>query len=79
MEKLLQHAASLAPSDRLLLASRLIQSVRDEMPKSKIKVKWEDALGLLNYPALGEDAQMYISRSRRADDQQRYLSIRDGE
>jgi hypothetical protein len=68
MDQLLQRAARLTPSERLLLASRLIQSVRNEMPSRKSKRKWKDAAGLLQYPALGEDAQAYISRSRRADD-----------
>ena len=79
MDQLLQRAARLIPSERLLLASRLIQSVRNEMPSRPSRLKWKDAAGLLPYPALGEDAQSYISRSRRADDDHRAQIIRDGE
>jgi hypothetical protein len=79
LEQLLQRAARLTPSERLLLASRLIQGVRNEMPSRHPQRKWKDAEGMLSYPALGEDAQSYISRSRHEDDNHRYLSIRDGE
>lgn len=80
VDQLLQRAASLTPSERLLLASRLIQEVRSEMTSRQPRVvKWKDAAGLLQYPALGDDAQAYISRSRRADDDRRAKIIRDGE
>lgn len=79
LDQLLQSAASLSASERLLLASRLIQSVRNEMPSHHSKRKWKDAMGLLQYPALGEDAQTYINRSRREDDDRRSRIIRDGE
>ena len=76
LDQLLQRAARLTPSERLLLASRLIQGVRNEMPSRQSQRKWKDAAGLLQYPALGEDAQAYISRSRRADDSHRAQVIR---
>lgn len=79
MDQLLQRAARLTPSERLLLASRLIQSVRNEMPSRQPHLKWKDAMGLLQYPAFGEDAQSYINRSRHSDDDHRTQIIRDGE
>ena len=79
MDQLLQNAAKLSPSERLLLASQLIQSVRNEISSHHPRLKWKDAAGLIPYPALGEDAQIYISRSRRADDEHREQIIRDGE
>ena len=79
IEQLLQHAAKLTPSERLLLAARLIQGVRDEIPTHRSKRKWKDAIGLLIYPALEEDAQVYISRTRRAQDSHRAHVIREEE
>jgi hypothetical protein len=79
LEQLLQRAAKLTPSERLLLAARLIQGVRKEIPPHQSRRKWKDAAGLLSYPALGEDAQVYISRTRRAQDNHRALMIRDEE
>jgi hypothetical protein len=79
IDQLLEHASRLTPSERLLLASRLIQGVRNEMPSHQSQRKWKDVAGLLQYPALGEDAQAYFSRSRRADTERRIKIIRDGE
>jgi hypothetical protein len=79
IDQLLQHAAELTPSERLLLAARLIQGVRDEIPAQKSKRKWKDAMGLLKYPILEEDAQAYISRTRRAQDNHRAHVIREEE
>ena len=79
IDQILKRAGKLTPSERLLLASRLIQGVRNEIPAGKRHKKWQDAAGLLKYPALGEDAQTYISRSRKADDDHRSWVIRDGE
>ena len=79
IDQLLKRARKLTPSERLLLANRLIQDVRNDTPAHKPSRKWKDALGLLPYPALGMDAQIYISRGRRADDDARAQVIRDGD
>jgi hypothetical protein len=79
IDQLLKRAGKLTPSERLLLASRLIQGVRHDMPaRKKNRRKWSDILGLLPYPALGMDAQLYISRSRSDDSNRRARVIRDG-
>jgi len=77
IDEILKRANKLTPSERLLLASRLIQGVRSDLPSRKSRWKWRDAAGLLPYPALGEDAQSYISRARRADNEHRSRVIRD--
>lgn len=79
VNQLLKNANELPPSERLLLASRLIQGVRNELPGGKSPYKWNDAAGLLPYPAFGEDAQAAISRSRQEEDVRRSRTIRDGE
>jgi hypothetical protein len=78
VDQILKRAGDLTISERLLIASRLIQGVRNEMPARKPRRKWRDAAGLLTYPALGEDAQTYISRQRRDDDSRRARVIREG-
>jgi hypothetical protein len=79
IDQLLKRAGKLTPSERLLLASRLIQGVRHGTPAhKKIRRKWSDVAGLLPYPALGMDAQLYISRSRSNDGIHRARVIRDG-
>ena len=68
IDQIMKRAGKLTPSERLLLASRLIQGVRNDIPaRKKTRRKWCDAAGLLPYPALGMDAQLYISRSRNDD------------
>ena len=78
IDQILKRADKLTPSERLLLASRLIQGVRSGMPARKPHRKWRDVVGLLPYPALGMDAQQYISKSRRDDDGRRARVIMDG-
>ncbi len=78
IDQLLKRAGKLTPSERLLLASRLIQGVRSDLPSRKSRRKWRDAVGLLPYPALGMDAQAYISKSRRDGEARRSRTIRDG-
>jgi hypothetical protein len=82
IDQILKRAYKLTPSERLLLANRLIQGVRSDVNtsarKRRIRRKWRDAIGLLPYPALGIDAQLYISRSRSEDGLQRVRVIRDG-
>jgi len=78
IDQILKRAGNLTPAERLLIASRLIQSVRSEMPARKSRRKWRDAAGLLPYPALGMDAQLYISRARSDDSDRRKRVIRNG-
>jgi hypothetical protein len=64
----LKQAARLTPVERLILASRLIEGVRQEIPAQNGKpLKWRHLRGMLPYPAYGEDAQTYITRVRRED------------
>ena len=79
IDQLIKRAGKLTPSERLLLASRLIQGVRQDMPaQKKMRRKWGDIQGLLPYPALGMDAQLYISNSRSDDSHRRARVIQDG-
>lgn len=78
IDQIMKRAGKLTPSERLLLASRLIQGVRSNLPSRKTRRKWSDVSGLLPYPALGMDAQTYISQYRREDDSRRAQVIRDG-
>jgi hypothetical protein len=68
IENVLKEASRLTPAERLTLASRLIDGVRQEIPAKNGKpLKWQRLRGMLPYLAFGEDAQAYISRARRED------------
>jgi hypothetical protein len=60
----------------LRLAEHLAQLTRQNLPTAAPRRKWEDLIGLLPYPALGEDAQAYISRTRREGDAHREQVLR---
>ena len=44
----------------------------------KARRKWRDVRGLLPYPALGEDAQAWVTRTRREGDEHREQLLRRG-
>jgi len=79
MDQLLQRAARLNPLGASLAGQPVDSECAQRNAVTSIAPEVERCAGLLPYPALGEDAQSYISRSRRADDDRRAQIIRDGE
>ena len=68
IENILKQATQLTPAERLILASRLINGVTQEISvKNGKPLKWRHLRGMLPYTAYGEDAQAYITRVRRED------------
>jgi len=79
LEQLIKQSERLTSSERLILVQHLIAKVQKEIPEKKISRKWSELIGIIPYPALNEDAQTYISRSREYDNTHRAQIIRDGE
>jgi len=71
LEELIKQTDQLSPADRLLLASHLIESVRQAMPAEARRggLKWRDIRGMAKPSMFGEDAQAYITRARHEDTQ----------
>jgi hypothetical protein len=67
-------AARLSPEDRLRLAQELDQSV--ERPAKGPPAQWADVAGSVPHPLCGEDAQAWVSRSRREDDERAEADLR---
>jgi hypothetical protein len=67
LQKLLEQTEQLTTAERLTLAARLIEDARRQIPGAapEPQITWREVCGMLPYPAFGEDAQEYISRSRR--------------
>ena len=79
LEDLIQQASQLTPDEQLRLATRLIERARQATTTSnppRARRKWKDICGALPYPALGEDAQAWVSRTRQEADERRMRQLR---
>jgi len=70
LESLKAMAKQLPVEDRVLLARSILQEIDAEQPPRR---KWSEIRGIVPHPYLGEDAQEWVSRTRREADE-----IREG-
>jgi hypothetical protein len=63
-------AAKLAPDDRRTLAERILRGLSAGQT-GRPALRWSDVRGALAYPACGEDAQQWVTRSRQEADERR--------
>jgi len=76
LEEMIEKADLLTTEEQLRLISALAEKARTStVVKSESPRNWSDLQGMLSYPACGEDAQSYISRSRRESDEKRRTEI----
>ncbi|RPH61596.1 MAG: hypothetical protein EHM81_03930 [Chloroflexi bacterium] len=71
LDKLMKQTSRLSAEEQLLLASRLIERARQSLPAAKPQNKWRNLRGAASQAKLGEDAQVYITRSRAESDAHR--------
>ena len=71
LQALLKQAEQLTPEEQLELISRLADQLRIQTTSPKPQRKWSDLKGLAPYPLMGEDAQEWVSRTRREGDEHR--------
>jgi len=72
MKKLIRQADSLTVDEQLRLAAYLLEragkaSVLCAVPRKK----WREIYGIAEHPLAGEDAQDWVSRTRRESDEHR--------
>lgn len=74
-EQVLELAHQLDANEKLEIAERLIAEVRyrHETPR---QYDWDSVEGLAPYPMMGEDAQEWVSRTRREADERREAHLR---
>lgn len=79
LRELIEKIDLLTADEQLRLIAELAEKARVSAVGGSVqKRKWSDLIGMLSYPACGEDAQVYISRSRReADDRLSLTGIGD--
>ena len=70
-DELLKQVDTLGVEEQLRLATYLLERARQEVAQQRTRYKWSDLCGRYPHPMLGEDAQAWITRTRRASDEKR--------
>ena len=80
LETLIRQTELLTPAEKLALASRLIERARQATlaGANTPRRKWAEVRGLVARPLTGEDAQAWVSRTRRESDEGRAPCRGDG-
>jgi hypothetical protein len=71
LDELVKKAETLTSDEQLLLIARLAERLRRTYETSRPRRKWREIRGSVPYPLLGEDAQAWVSRTRREGDEHR--------
>jgi hypothetical protein len=76
LQELLQQVEQLTPEERLELIRQVAAGLKKSEAIAKPKPRWSDLKGLAPHPLMGEDAQEWVSRTRREADQHREQVLR---
>jgi hypothetical protein len=71
LEGLIKQADALTLDEQLSLIAHLAEKARQASQAHTPRRKWREIRGVVAYPMCGEDAQAWVSRSRREADEQR--------
>ncbi|MEA5517363.1 hypothetical protein [Limnoraphis robusta] len=71
LQQLKQQADTLTLEEKLELIAYLAEKARQAQPTNKPRQKWSEIRGLAAAPALNEDAQTWVSRTRQEADEHR--------
>jgi hypothetical protein len=74
--EIIEQADTLDDDEKLQPIMHLAQSVRRSAPADRAGRDWLELLGAAPYPLLGEDAQAWVSRTRRESDEAREQAVR---
>ena len=75
LDEVIRKADSLSPAERL----RLLEHLSRKMSHPRAGRRWREISGAAPYPLLGEDAQSWVSRTRRDADEHRHKQLQDGD
>jgi hypothetical protein len=76
LEKILNEIEKLTPEEQLTVMGHLVERVKKHITQAQPKRSWSDLKGMAPYPLLGEDAQEWVSRTRRFGDEHRERLLR---
>ncbi len=65
LEKILSEIEQLTLQEQLTVIGHLVERMNKNITQTPLKRKWSDFKGMAPYPLLGEDAQEWVSRTRR--------------
>ncbi len=71
LNELIQRAETLTPEEQMYLVAHLVEKARQAYQASRPRRSWREIRGTAPYPLFGEDAQAWVSRTRREDDEYR--------
>jgi hypothetical protein len=71
LQKILREIEQLTPEEQLTVMGHLVDRVKKRVTQSPPRRKWSDLKGMAPYPLLVEDAQEWVSRTRREGDEHR--------
>ena len=76
LEKILSEIEQLTPEEQLTVMGHLLEQMKKNITKPQGKPKWSDLKGMAPYPLAREDAQEWVSRTRREGDEHREHLLR---
>ncbi len=76
LEKILSEIEQLTPEEQLTVMGHLVERMKKNITKPQAKPKWSVLKGMAPYPLSGEDAQEWVSRTRREGDEHREYLLR---
>jgi hypothetical protein len=76
LTELIEKVDALTAEDQLRLADHLVQRALQNLPTARSRRKWREIRGMAKPSLFGEDAQAYISRTRREGDEHRERLLR---
>lgn len=76
LDALTEQSKQLTLQEQLTLAARLIERAQQDVAEATPTKRptWESIEGLFPYPLVGEDAQAWVTRTRREGDEHRRIS-----
>jgi hypothetical protein len=76
LETLIKETDALSIQDQMRLAAHLMVRLSQTNLPDTPRRKWSEICGIVPYPLVGEDAQAWISRTRRESDEHREHSLK---
>ena len=71
VKEILRQAEPLSADEQLALAALLIEQARKKASAPIERRNWLDVVGAAPYPLTGEDAQVWVTRTRQEGDDER--------